>query len=416
MEQSVTVPTKRILLSAYSCEPDKGSEPGVGWNTALQLARRHEVWVITRANNRRRIEEALADSPQANLAFLYCDLPAWARWWKKGGRGVQLYYLLWQVAAYRLAKRAHTSVGFHVVHHVTFGKYWGPTLMPGLGIPFLWGPIGGGESCPPVFWTGGGIRPVAFEGIRSVARWIGERNLFVRRAARQAQAILVPTPDTERRLLRLGARNIVRFPGQTGISADEIQRLASLPDPVGSTCRFLTIGRLEHWKGVHLAIRAFAHADLTESSYAIVGDGPQRESLEGLVATLGVSDQVQILGELPRSRTFDQLGKSHVLVHPSLHDFFPTVCLEGMAAGRPVICLDIGGPAVQVDDATGIRIPADSPDQVIRDLSGAMKQLASNPKLRDTMGGAGQTRVGRYFVWEQQAVALYDIYDGIQNQ
>ena len=49
----------RVLLSAYACEPNKGSEAGVGWHWALEIARLgHEVWALTRANNRAPIEAA----------------------------------------------------------------------------------------------------------------------------------------------------------------------------------------------------------------------------------------------------------------------------------------------------------------------------------------------------------------------
>ena len=52
----------KVLASAYACEPEKGSEPGAGWNWVKQIARFHEVWVITRANNRLSIDQALSKS------------------------------------------------------------------------------------------------------------------------------------------------------------------------------------------------------------------------------------------------------------------------------------------------------------------------------------------------------------------
>jgi hypothetical protein len=78
----------KVLISAYACEPHKGSEPGVGWNWAKQIAKFAEVWVITRANNREVIEEELKRSPEPNLHFIYVDLPKWMRFWKKKQRGV----------------------------------------------------------------------------------------------------------------------------------------------------------------------------------------------------------------------------------------------------------------------------------------------------------------------------------------
>src|SRR5690242_12327227 len=92
----------RILLSAYACEPDLGSEPGIGWHWATRLARAgHEVWVLTRANNRQSIEGAMSAKPVDGLNFAYYDLPAWmCRWKNHAGLWARLYYMLWQFGAY----------------------------------------------------------------------------------------------------------------------------------------------------------------------------------------------------------------------------------------------------------------------------------------------------------------------------
>jgi short-subunit dehydrogenase len=75
----------RILLSAYACEPGRGSEPGVGWHWATELARLgHEVAVITRSNNRpvNRIRH-WRSRQSAACDFYYYDLPSWSKWWKR---------------------------------------------------------------------------------------------------------------------------------------------------------------------------------------------------------------------------------------------------------------------------------------------------------------------------------------------
>jgi hypothetical protein len=74
----------RIVAFAYACEPESGSEPGAGW----MWARLGESWLITRANNRAAIEASLpAVAERDRLHFEYVDLPAWARFWKRG-RGI----------------------------------------------------------------------------------------------------------------------------------------------------------------------------------------------------------------------------------------------------------------------------------------------------------------------------------------
>src|SRR5437588_10456375 len=98
---------RRVVVSAYACEPEKGSEPGVGWNWVCQIAKRCAVWVITRNSNRAAIEAALVSNPMPNVHFVYFDFPRWATFWKRGRRGGQSYYYLWQLAVFFVARKLH---------------------------------------------------------------------------------------------------------------------------------------------------------------------------------------------------------------------------------------------------------------------------------------------------------------------
>lgn len=396
----------KVLLSAYACEPGKGSEPGVGWNMARHMAKHHEVWVLTRANNRSVIEAELARDPLPRLHFVYHDLPRWARFWKRGQRGIQFYYYLWQLTAIPLVRRLHREVGFDVVHHVTFVKYWAPSALAFLdGAPFVWGPVGGGESAPRAFWPTFGPRGILYEALRSLTRWLGELDPLVRRAARRATIALATTPETSARLKRLGAKR-VEVMGESALPEDEMVLLGSILAPSTRPVRFLSLGRLLHLKGFHLGMMAFAQSALQDAEYWIVGDGPERKRLERLAKRLGVADRVRLFNRLPRREVLRLLGQCHVLVHPSLHDSGGWVCLEAMAAGRPVICLDLGGPAVQVTEESGIKVPSRSPSQVVSDLAAAMQMLASDPDLRARMGETGRRRVEEHFLWPVKADSL----------
>lgn len=112
----------KILLSAYACEPDKGSEPGLGWSWALELASLgNEVWVVTRANNRKALESVkLEEHVSRKLRFVYVDLPYNLRRLKRLRGGIYPYYLLWQWKALEAAREIHETEKFEVVQHVTF--------------------------------------------------------------------------------------------------------------------------------------------------------------------------------------------------------------------------------------------------------------------------------------------------------
>ncbi|MFQ3626672.1 MAG: glycosyltransferase family 1 protein, partial [Cyanobacteriota bacterium] len=80
-----------ILLSAYACRPNMGSEPGVGWNLARAIAQHQPVWVLTREDNRPFIEAELTQNPFSNLQFIYCDVPG-AKFWNRSTKTVLLSY------------------------------------------------------------------------------------------------------------------------------------------------------------------------------------------------------------------------------------------------------------------------------------------------------------------------------------
>ncbi|GBD39719.1 D-inositol 3-phosphate glycosyltransferase [bacterium HR37] len=96
-------------------------------------------------------------------------------------------------------------------------------------------------------------------------------------------------------------------------------------------------------------------------------------------------------------------------MHPSLHDSGGWVCVEAMAAGRPVICLDLGGPALQVTEETGFKIPTRTPEQAVVEMAKAMLRLARDLDLRLKMGEA-RRRVWEEFSWERQGRQMKEIY------
>jgi glycosyltransferase involved in cell wall biosynthesis len=402
----------KVLISAYACRPGMGSEPGVGWNIIRQLVKYYDIWVLTREDNRPSIEAELVKNPISRLHFIYCDLPNWAKWWNYKQKGVQLHYYLWQIIAYIVGRKLHQEVGFDLVHHVTYVKYWSPSFLSLLPVPFIWGPVGGGESAPKVFWEDFSFRGKAYETMRDLARWLGEHDPFVRLTAHRSTLIRVTTEDTAKRLREIGAKNIEIF-SETGLAEEEIIRLAQSPSLTNLPVRFISMGRLLHWKGFHLGLQAFALAKLPDAEFWIVGDGPERRRLELLAQKLGIAHQVKFWNRLPRHETLEKLRECVALVHPSLHDSGGWVCLEAMAVGRPVICLDLGGPAIQVTVETGYKISAYNTKQAVHDLAEAMVRLAKDPELRVQMGEAGQKRVKELYSWEAKGQSLAQLYSEI---
>lgn len=405
---------RRVLISAYACQPHEGSEPGVGWNWVQQISRFHDVWVITRANNKHSIEQELQRNPLPNVRWIFYDLPRFILFWKKKVLGVHLYYYLWQMGAFFICRRKHKILEFALAHHITFGTYWLPSFLAFLPIPFIWGPVGGAESSPPQLIRGLGLAGRAYEIVRGSLRWIGENDPLVRATIRNAMFGLAKAAETHKRLVALGAKRVECF-GESAMSAEEQYAFANLGRSTANPVRFLSIGRLIHWKGFHLSLEAFASLlkEIDSCEYWIVGDGPEKHRIESAILRLELRNKLRLLGSLPRKEVFSRLAECDVLLHPSLHDSGGWVCLEAMAAGRPVVCLDIGGPATQVTGETGFKISVHSQEQVIRDLKNAMLRLAIDPDLRQTMGTAARERVRAHFSWDAKGDAILRLYSRI---
>jgi glycosyltransferase involved in cell wall biosynthesis len=412
----------RVLISAYACEPFKGSEPGVGWNWVLQIARFHEVWVITRQNNRASIERKLDEEPIPNAHFVYVDLPRWARFWKKGSRGVHFYYYLWQLHAFFAARKLHKTVAFDVGHHVTFVNDWTPTFLCLLPFPFVWGPVGGSTNRAPLrFWSEFGLRGMAYEAIRTAAI-LGGRYLdpFVWLTQKKAGWIIAMS-EAAASGFPASTRNKVLPLGNVGFSLGELPNNLPLPSesPRNDESRdplLLSAGRLVHWKGYSVLLKACA--DIRRGGGRlelwIAGSGPDEPRLRRLTTKLGIQDCVKFLGFLPdRDSVFDHLIRCDIFVMPTFHDGPPVIFLEAMAMGKPVICLDLGGASEIITPACGVKLKAHSPRQVIHDLAQAIRTLGYDGELRARLGAAGRRRAEMDFSWNKKGDLLTGLYEKI---
>ena len=97
----------KILAIAYACEPNRGSEPGVGWNWVRQVSKSEnvEMTVITRANNQKVIENFYRKNAKDNTRFLYYDLPESILKYKSGDRGIKFFFSMWQLGVIRYIKK-----------------------------------------------------------------------------------------------------------------------------------------------------------------------------------------------------------------------------------------------------------------------------------------------------------------------
>jgi glycosyltransferase involved in cell wall biosynthesis len=406
-----------ILLAAYACEPHCGSEPGIGWNIASILSSNHQVTVLTTRAHQLGIEQELDRYPNPNLRFVYCD-PGWFYDLQDPSpkRSIHLHYALWQWTAYHAARRLHQRKPFDIVHQATYGTYLKSSQLWRLPVPFVWGPLGGAEATPSKLLKTLSAKNRKKEIQRNIIRSLAERNPWVKKTLNHADVVWAATPDTSDRLRSLGCN--------TCHTLSSLVWLGSLPRLDDHTMgrpamplRFISIGRLLGWKGFHLGLEAFAASRLPNDEYWIVGDGAEMEPLQQLAQRLGISDRVKFLGKLTQPEALAQLRQADVLIHPSLHDSGGFVCLEAMALGKPVVCLNVGGPALQVTPETGYLIEPRSPDYVRSTMADIMVQLSRDPALRQKLGYEGIRRIRGQFSVDSWHGFLENLYaEALGNQ
>jgi glycosyltransferase involved in cell wall biosynthesis len=301
------------------------------------LARFADVWVITRENNRESIEKCLPDLPEKDhLHFVYVDLPRRLRFWK-WGRAVRGYYLVWQFAALKEVKRLAQTIEFDLAWHVTFANAWLGSALSLAGLPFFYGPVGGGVRAPLRLVPSLGLRGAAYEAVRAVARAGGRYlNPLARMSWRNAELILTQNPETRQWLPRRRRACARVFPNVV------LEAAAVRSVPVSGRTAVLAT-RLHPWKGGSLAMRAIR--ELPDWKLVVCGAGPDDRRLRRIGRRLRIEDRVRFVGNVPRDEVDRILAdEASVLLHPSLHEDAGFVVAEAVALGLPVVCIDRGGP------------------------------------------------------------------------
>lgn len=400
----------KILLSAYACEPNKGSEPGVGWNWALELTQaQHEVWVITRANNKTVIDNYFCvNKKPENLHFFYYDLPSWLLLLKKHGLSVNLYYLLWQFGIINSVKEKHEVIGFDLIHHITFGVFRHPSFLYKLNVPLVFGPIGGGEYTPKTLRNIFPLKNRILEVIRSGINKISKYNPYLNKAYKNSILILTKTSQTKEYVpkeFQYKTKNILEI-GIRSVSIDKLNTDKKL-------FKVLFVGRLIYLKGFDVAISAFAIFSDSyngNTEFVIVGEGEYRERIKKLAIKHGIVDKIKILEWMPQEKLKDIYLSSNVLLFPSLHDSSGNVVLEALSFGLPVVCLDCGGPAaVAGEKFDELIVPTKNISRKVieQNLSDKLTLLATDKEEFKVYSGLAKERANE-LTWKKTVANAYE--------
>lgn len=397
----------KVLISAYSCAPDRGSEHEIGWQWVKHLAENHDLTVITRTKNYNAIEQAMNYNQWHNHPrFVYHEAGKTALFLRNQLHAIRFYYYFWQWSARSLVSKLLSEAQFDLLHHVTFSSCRYPTAIWGHKIPCVWGPVGGLESVPSslIYWRQ--PKAMIYESLRTIDNFLQKQSVRgLQSRAKDSTVILACTHETQQAFANLGVQ--ASLMSSAGATSDLLRnrQFTVRKGPL----RLIYAGRMIALKGIDLAIEALKLAQ-TDVRVTLIGQGDFLERLKALAIKCGVNGLVEFREQLPRNLLLDEYLNHDACLFPSQHDTGGFTVIEAMACGLPVICLDSGGPRLMVQQGCGIRIPMDERSVIIQNLATAIRNYGDNRKMVIKHGMKAQEVIRRDFLWNKKAQAMNKIY------
>jgi len=290
--------------------------------------------------------------------------------------------------------------------------YREPGFLWKLDAPFVWGPVGGTADVPLRFAPILGVRQSFYHLARNTVNAYQLRHDWrVQAALARADGFVTAASDTRGAFLRIAGKDSVLICATAidtgGIAAESVPRYAP-----GRPLNLVWSGLHYSRKALPLALGALALLPAKLSWHLdIIGKGPMTSSWRRLAEKLGVDERCRWHGWLPEhSDVINIISKADVFVFPSLQEGSPTVVMEALSKGVPVICLDHCGMADVVTEDCGIKIPVSTPERVMRDIAAAIERLAGDPdEVRRLSRGALER--ARQYSWENCAREMLKVYE-----
>lgn len=387
----------RVLLSAYACEPNRGSEPDIGWQWALAYRDVAELWVLTRANNRSVIEAWEKSHGATGIHWLWVDAPEWVLRLKKrlGRPGILLYYWLWQWFAACTARVSEERDGpFAWAHQLTMNGFREPGRLDRLRAPLVWGPIGGLQNSDWALSRLRGRRAAMLEWLRSrvndATKVVGWRSIRAVRSRALVIGANHESMDWIRRwrpsmpslqLLEIGAPRVEAVHGTEGSTTK--------PDDLIDPRRILWAGNNESRKNPEFALLAWnrLHAEDPGYTLTLLGLSEKRQDeLRRWAAKRGIrlGNSVTMIRWLSLEELSQQYQKAGQFWFTSYRDTSGTVALWALAHGVPCIAFKHQGAEVMLADGRGLLVEGQELDDRLENWCACSRQVtASNhPRCR----------------------------------
>lgn len=407
----------KVLVNAYAAGPDVGSEPGMGWNWCVHLAKHCELFVITEGEFRSAIEKALDGCPyRANLHFYYNPVSEEVRrmCWNQGDWRFYLHYSRWQRSTLKIARQIAARHKIELIHQLNLTGFREPGLLWKIkGVPFVWGPFVAGITIPRSFRKGMDVRDRLFFGLKAFISCLQARySVRVRKASGKASALVGATPDSIAAFERFRHRKAL-YICETGCS-DSAPSLAKAFSPEGEF-RLLWVGRFIYTKQLEIALKTVALLqDIGGLQLDICGDGPgdAMARYKAMAEELGIGRRCRWHGRVPNGEVQALMRRSDLFFFTSIAEASSTVVPEAIGNHLPVLCFDACGFGPIVSGRIGRKVKLLNAEQAVGDFASAIRELEGNRRLLKEMS-ANCEELRKELAWDRKAEQMFALYKSL---
>ena len=412
----------KILVTAYACDPYRGSEPGVGWAAVCRIARKHDVWVLADIHNKEGWERGakegiipsnirvrfLRDRNACSSNRFIAHLQSW------------MNYASFNRQILDVAAAWHQEIGFDLCHQVTIAAWRMPSTLWRLPIPFVWGPIGGAGYIPPKFRSMLSLQARAFEAARDINKAISLRSKSFRLCMENTDVVIAANEETHHLLLPYRGQRPILSLSVSSVSnnkAAELQRPQGFDDDL-KPLQLFAGGNIEGRKGVSLALESLAKVKMQgiDFHYTVAGGGPEISKLKKLTSKLGLETQVTFHPGFTGKDYIRALHEADVYFLPSFRETMGMTLVEAVLAGCYPVVANTSAQGEIVKSCGGIAVPVESTKSIINDLAEAIVWCANHRNELFPLACKAANQIADRFGSERYESTLRDAYAIALNQ
>lgn len=373
-----------VLINAYACAPNKGSEPGMAWNWIINLAKYCKVYVITEGEWKDEIEIALKELPQGkNIIFYYNPLSEKIRrmCWNQGDWRFYYYYRKWQKETLLLATEILKDNSIDLIHQLNMIGFREPGFLWQIKKkPFIWGPVDAKESFPKAYLEGAGIKTKLKMYVKNELTKLQLKNgKRIRQTVHQANFVVSASTESVVTFKKYFSCDSVLI-NETGCYPNKTQGPKDTAEK--QTFDILWVGKFDFRKQLLLALQVISKIkDLNIQFHIAGGSSLENEAHQLIASKLGISDKCIWHGIVSHKQIQNLMQQSDLFFFTSVAEGTPHVVLESIANHLPVLCFDCCGQGDSISDEIGLKIKLSNPVQSVLDFSNKIIYLYNNKEI-----------------------------------